>query len=314
MNREDIQIISRHSNWSEAGIEKELREEIYPDANSLKKFLQFFFISLGVGFTVSGIIFFFAYNWAGLHKFAKIGMIEGIIVILTFLILFSKLNQVIKNILLTGTAVIIGVLLAVFGQVYQTGANAYDFFLGWTAFISLWVLISNYPPLWLIYIVLANTTFILYTQQVARHWTEVFILSILFIFNALILAGFLFLPKYVKELKVPSWFTSTISLATVSFSTIGIITGIFGEHQSLFVFLIIMTTLLYGAGIIYGVKSKNGFYLSIIPFSMIVIFSALLIKVSDGAVMFFTVSLFIVVSVTFLIKALIDFQKKWNKK
>ena len=30
----------------------------------------------GIGFTVAGIIFFFAYNWDELPKFAKLGMVE----------------------------------------------------------------------------------------------------------------------------------------------------------------------------------------------------------------------------------------------
>ena len=124
MNRDDIHIISRHSNWTESGVDKVLRKEIYSDAKSWKKFLQLLFISLGVGFSVTGILFFFAYNWDDLHKFTKLGMIEGLIVALTLFVLFSKLSQNVKNIILTGTAVLVGVLIAVFGQIYQTGANA----------------------------------------------------------------------------------------------------------------------------------------------------------------------------------------------
>jgi len=151
MDRNDIHIISRHSNCTEKGIDKVLREEVYSDSKSWKGFVNLLFISLGVGFTVSGIIFFFAYNWTDLHKFAKMGLIEGLIILTTSVVLFSKLNLKVKNILLTGTSVLVGVLIAVFGQIYQTGANAYDFFLGWTLFISLWVVISNYPPLWLVF-------------------------------------------------------------------------------------------------------------------------------------------------------------------
>ncbi len=71
IEREDIQIIARHSNWSEKSIDKILKKNIYNDKESWNKFLRLFFISLGVGFTTAGIIFFFAYNWADLHKFIK---------------------------------------------------------------------------------------------------------------------------------------------------------------------------------------------------------------------------------------------------
>jgi uncharacterized membrane protein len=312
MDREDIHIISRHSNWTERGIDKALKDKVYSGSNAWKRFLQLLFISLGIGFTVSGIIFFFAYNWSDLNKFAKMGLIEGLIILATSIVLFSKLNLNIKNIILTGTAVLVGVLIAVFGQIYQTGANAYDFFLGWTLFISLWVFISNFPPLWLVFLILVNTSFVLYSQQVASNWSEVFVFNILFLFNTILLIVIHLLPKLKLDFKVPSWFNSILGLAAVTFSTIGIIIGIFDKHQSSFLILFIMAIIAYGLGVNYSLKAKSGFYLSIIPFSIIVIISALLIKVSDGASMFFIVSLFIIVSVTLLIKGLLDIQKKWS--
>lgn len=312
MDRNDIHIISRHSNWTEKGIDTALREHVYSDSKSWKKFLNLLFISLGVGFTVSGIIFFFAYNWTDLHKFAKMGLIEGLIILTTSAVLFTKLNLNVKNIILTGTAILVGVLIAVFGQIYQTGANAYDFFLGWTLFISLWVVISNFPPLWLVFLALVNTTFVLYSQQVASYWSEVFIFSILFVFNSLVLVFTHLLLRFRQDIKVPSWFTSIIGLVAIASSTIGIIIGIFDEHQSSFLLLLLLSILAYGVGLFYSIKTKSGFYLSIIPFSIIIIISALLIKISEEAAMFFIVSLFIIVSVTLLIKGLLDIQKKWN--
>ncbi len=311
IEREYIQIISRHSNWSEGSIDKILKQEIYSNKESWKKFLRLFFISLGVSFTTAGIIFFFAYNWADLHKFIKIGLIEGLILITILIVLFSKASLDIKNILLTGTSILVGVLFAVFGQIYQTGANAYDFFLGWTMFITLWVVISNFAPLWLVFITLINTTLILYSQQVAHDWSEVFVFTLLFLINILFLTIALFGQKTTKNIKPPIWFTNLIALASVSFSTIGISIGIFDKQQTSFFVLIIITSILYSVGIKYGLKVKSGFYLSIIPFSIIIIISAFLIKLSDDAGMFFFISLFVIASVTFVIRNLINLQKKW---
>jgi uncharacterized membrane protein len=206
---------------------------------------------------------------------------------------------------------LVGVLFAVFGQIYQTGANAYDFFLGWTIFITLWVLISNFAPLWLVFITLINTTLILYSQQVAHDWSEVFVFTLLFIINVLFLTTSLFGKKINHEIKTPIWFSNLLALASVSFSTIGVLLGIFDKNQTSLFVLIIITSILYGIGIKYGLKLKSGFYLSIIPFSIIVIISAFFIKLSDDASMFFFISLFIITSVTLVIKNLIDLQKKW---
>ncbi|TAI48219.1 DUF2157 domain-containing protein [Flagellimonas allohymeniacidonis] len=312
IKREDIHIIGRYSSWSEKGIETMLKDHVYNSKASWQKFLRLLFISLGVGFTAAGIIFFFAYNWAELHKFVKIGLIEGLIILITAVVLFSKHSLQIKNILLTGASILVGVLFAVFGQVYQTGANAYDFFLSWTLFITLWVLISNFAPLWLIFITLVNTTLILYAEQVAHSWSEVFLFTLLFGMNSLFLIGFLAAKKIFSQLNAPKWFLNLLGLASASFGTIGVVIGIFDDAEPSFLVLILLAFLLYALGILYGLRKKSGFYLSIIPFSIIICLSAYFIKLSDSAGMFFFIGLFVIASVTLVIKKLIDFQKKWT--
>lgn len=157
IDRTAIHALNRHSNWPEARVGELLKAKVYNDFHSWKMFLRLFFITLGVGFTTSGIIFFFAYNWVDLNKFVKIGLIEGLIVVTTLVVLFSKLNPVVKHILLTGYVVLTGGLIAVFGQIYHTGANAYDFFLLWTVLVTLWVVVSDFAPLWLIWITLIES-------------------------------------------------------------------------------------------------------------------------------------------------------------
>lgn len=310
MQREDIHIISRHSDLTEEAVDRALKEKVYNDKEAWQKFLRLFFISLGVGFTVSGIVFFFAYNWADLHKFTKIGLTEGVLIAATILAILPKINDNIKNIILTGASVLVGVLFAVFGQIYQTGANAYDFFLVWTIFTTLWVLISNFAPLWLLFLVLINTTFVLYSQQVAKDWSEVFVCTLLFVINiAVLISAILFVKK-----KIPQWFLNIVALASVSYTTIGIVIGIFDNYQTAFPILILITTIAFALGIWHGLKIKSVFNLSVIPFSLIIIVSALLIKISDGEIMFLLVSLFIVASITLTIKNLIDIQKKWTNE
>lgn len=314
LNREDIHIISRNSNWSAPGVEKALKDKVYNDPSAWRQFLHWLFISLGIGFTTTGILFFFAYNWDSLHKFVKIGLIEGLLVILTLVIVITQLHNTVKNILLTGIAVLMGVLLAVFGQVYQTGANAFDLFLSWTLAITVWVLIANFAPLWLLYIILINATLILYEQQVADHWPGLLVYTLLLLLNSafLVMAGLI--AKYRPSLKAPAWWSIIIALGAVTIATIGMIMGIYGHRHPAFLFLILAVVILYTAGFLYGWQQKSLFYLSIIAFSLIVILSAFFLKLSDDASMFLFTSLFVIASVTFLIKKLIDTQKKWSQE
>lgn len=315
LKREDIHIISRHSNWSEKGVRTRLQKDVYTDPDNWHTFLRLFFISLGVGFTVAGILFFFAYNWADLHKFVKIGLIEGLIITFTLVMVFSKLKPDIKNILLTGTSILVGVLFAVFGQIYQTGANAYDLFLGWTMAVTLWAIVANYGPLWLVYIVLVNTTLFLYAEQVAHDWSFIFICTLLFVVNALFFGLFTFCSKRSQTYKAPIWLLHMLVLAIVSFTTLGIMNGILENYrepyEAPFFVLILLTTIAYGTGLYYGQKQKIGFYLSVIPLSIIILISTLLIDITDGeGAMLLLISLFIIIGVTFVIKNLITLQKK----
>ncbi len=314
IQREDIHLINRHHTISEQAIDRALKEKVYNDLESWKKFLRLLLMTLGIGFTTAGIIFFFAYNWADLHKFAKLGLTEALIILTTVIALLPKLKSSTRNIILTGSAFLVGVLFAVFGQIYQTGANAYDFFLAWTLFITLWVLVSNFAPLWLLYLVLINTTFILYSQQVAKEWPEIFVTAALFVFNSLVLIASILLSKYKKIENVPSWFTYVLGLAIAVFGTFAVIIGILDTYQPLFPVLMTIVIAVFILGIWFGLKSKDGFYLAVIPLSFIIIISALLFKMSEDIGMFLLVSIFIIISVTLVIMNLINLQKKWKNE
>src|SRR5690606_37988950 len=152
--------IARHSNWQAASIAAWLRkEQVYASPADWVKIIRLFLLGQAGSFLIAGIIFFFAYNWADMLKFMKLGLLEVLIVAVTFAAVFKKLSSTAKNVLLTASTMLMGVLFAVFGQIYQTGANAYDFFLGWTMCVALWVVVARFQPLWFIFMVLLNTTF-----------------------------------------------------------------------------------------------------------------------------------------------------------
>lgn len=310
-DRDEIHLISRHSNWPQKAVEQALTNHVYPGSHAWLRFIRLFFLSLGTGFSVSGIVFFFAYNWQDLHKYAKLGLVEGLIVLVILAAVLLRLPPLVKNLLLTGVSVLVGVLFAVFGQIYQTGANAYDFFLGWTMFVSIWVLAGGFAPLWLIYVILVNTTLILYANQVAQDWDAVFICTLLFLLNGLVLALAGLLPRYQPEFRIPYWFVQVMVLICVSIATIGIAIGIL-DYQPSFLALLPLTLLSYAAGIWYGLREKKMIYLSAIPFSVIIIICSWLVKGTEGGSMFLFTSIFVVASVTMVIVKLLKLQKQWT--
>ena len=101
------------------------RQALYANKRQWNQFLSIFLLAAGIGFTVTGIIFFFAYNWDELPKFAKLGMVEVLLATSVLLAVFTRWSTLVKQVLLTGATFLTGTLFAVFGQIYQTGADAY---------------------------------------------------------------------------------------------------------------------------------------------------------------------------------------------
>ncbi len=315
INREDIYIVSRHSNLSEETARCLLEKNVFNDAGSWKNFLHLFFIVLGVGFTVLGVIFFFAYNWDSLHKFAKMGIVEALIVATTFAALFIKLNTTIKKTLLMGASVLTGVLLAVHGQIYQTGANAYDLFLAWTFAVTVWTLVANFAPLWMLFVALANTTVVLYFNQVLApfFWTGTFLSLLLFVLNAAMLSLFIFFSSKSEKIDFPVWFRNILALSCAAAATLGLINGLWNPGAKVeFILLSLLTVVFYAAGIWYGKKIRSIFFFAIIAFSIICFISAAMFKISQNAGMFFFVSLLDIAGITLLIKYFFGIQKKWT--
>jgi len=117
---------------------------------------------------LAGIIFFFAYNWAAMGRFLKLGLIETGIIVCIVASHLRGTTRLSGKVLLLSASVLVGVLLAVYGQTYQTGADAFELFIGWAVLISGWVIISDFAALWLLWLILLNTGVIFYWQQVGH--------------------------------------------------------------------------------------------------------------------------------------------------
>lgn len=124
-------------------------------------------LAVAVGQLLAGIAFFFAFNWAELPPFAKLGLIQGGIVACAAGAWIGRRHRVAWEALLTAAAALVGVLLAVFGQIYQTGADAYTLFVGWGLLILPWVVLARALPLWVLWLTVAGVGGFTYAVQVA---------------------------------------------------------------------------------------------------------------------------------------------------
>jgi uncharacterized membrane protein len=179
---------------SSTALERGLRiAGILPDGRAWSRFINALLLLLGAILVVSGVIFFFAYNWTAMSTFSKFGVVEGALVIAIAISLFSGIDSMAGKTAILTASLFVGALLALYGQTYQTGADAYELFLGWAALIAGWVFIGNFSPLWLLLLVLMETSFLLYWGQVEEpEWlffrsAEMF--EVLFLINVAALAA-----------------------------------------------------------------------------------------------------------------------------
>lgn len=316
ITRDLIYSIARHSNWREQSIAAWLRKEnVYADTSDWVRFMQLLLLVLGGGFVLAGNVFFFAYNWADMHKFLKIGLVEFLLIAVTVLAVFTTWSKLVKNLLLLAAVMLVGVLFAVFGQVYQTGANAYDFFLGWTIGVILWVLIARFQPLWIIFMALVNTTFILYCEQVNTNLAFSVELDILFGINVVAVLIWEVLYSKAKINRFGKWFPRVVTLAALVPITMSMIILLIDEYDSGDKGLcFILAAVAFSAALWYGYRIRDLFYLSTVPFCVIIVGVAAIVNsdILAAEMVFLLASLFVIVSVTLLVRFIIQTNRKWH--
>lgn len=115
-------------------------------------------LSLAVALIVSGIGYFFAHNWTHLTDTDKLGLAGGAVLIAFLGSLYAGADHFVGKLLLLAASLLVGVFIAVFGQIYQTGADTYELFQAWALLILPWVALGRFVPLWLFWIGLLNLT------------------------------------------------------------------------------------------------------------------------------------------------------------
>ena len=157
--------------WAEAGrIEpKNLRPAleiggVLPDRAQWRGFLDRLLLWLGAVMLAASAVFFLAYNWHELGRFAKFGLAEALIVAALGVLWWQGLERPAGKAALLAAAIFTGALLALIGQTYQTGADTFELFAAWAAAILPWALLGRFPALWVLWLALANLAVVLYFQ------------------------------------------------------------------------------------------------------------------------------------------------------
>jgi uncharacterized membrane protein len=166
--------------------------KVAPDGKDWRTFIDHLLLWLGGLALAFAVMFFIAFNWDEIGRFAKFGLVEGLIVLAIVAYCNFDAHTVTSKVSLLVATILLGVLLALYGQTYQTGADPWQLFFNWALLMLPWALIGRFPAIWIVWVVLINTSIVLYHQTFrGALWmmfdSETGMLWMAFFFNTLAL-------------------------------------------------------------------------------------------------------------------------------
>ena len=125
------------------------------------------FAFAGVLLIAVAVIFFFAWNWADMHRFMKLGVAMAALAGCTATAFFTRPFGPGWRAALLGAAVTTGAALALVGQVYQTGADVWELFVAWAVLMLPFVLLARSTASWCLWLVVANAALLRFLSESA---------------------------------------------------------------------------------------------------------------------------------------------------
>lgn len=229
--------------WIEQGtLNKEQSREllsatgVLPDGLRWRIFLENLLMWLGGLALVFAVMFFIAYNWDAMGRFAKFALVEVSIVFCVVAYWKLDVDKVAAKVSITAATILLGVLLALYGQTYQTGADPWQLFANWALLMLPWALVAQFAVIWLIWAVLLNLSIVLYFQATGGLFGLVFsatdhVFWVLFIFNSFVLIIWELAARQLSWLR-ERWTVWVIAIASGSSITFLMLYAIFDQYPS----------------------------------------------------------------------------------
>lgn len=136
-----------------------------PGAEAWYRFARFHLIILGTVLAVAGAIFFVAANWDIFTPQARIGLAAAAMAVTTLAGGWIGLSKLSGRAAALAGGLLFGPLMALVGQVYQTGADAFELFLAWSLVLSAYAVATRFAGAWITALLLGVVTVYLWIDQ-----------------------------------------------------------------------------------------------------------------------------------------------------
>lgn len=165
---------------------------VAPSGSAWRTFIDRILLWLGGLALAFAVLFFIAFNWDDIGRFAKFGMVEGLIILAIVVFCTVGHHTTAGKVSLLFATICLGVLLALYGQTYQTGADPWQLFFSWPMLMLPWAIIGRFSAIWVVWIMLLNISLVLYHQTFGGIFrfmsgSETEVLWLAFILNTLLL-------------------------------------------------------------------------------------------------------------------------------
>jgi uncharacterized membrane-anchored protein/uncharacterized membrane protein len=138
-------------------------------------------LALGLLLLASAAICGVAANWDAMTKAQRLAGAQGALIVSALLAAWLYRRPAATPIRAHGracvvglAAVLLGALLALVGQTYQTGADTWELFAGWAVLLLPWAVAARSQGVWLLWIVVANLALALLLGERVLSWWIVF--------------------------------------------------------------------------------------------------------------------------------------------
>ncbi|RUR33299.1 DUF2157 domain-containing protein [Vreelandella andesensis] len=110
------------------------------------------------------VLFFVAFNWSDMGRLPRFALVQAALVLAVGVAVWGSANVMLFRVALTAAFLLAGVLLALLGQVYQTGADPWQLFFIWALLTLPWVGVARFDALWVLWLGLLNLSIWLYSS------------------------------------------------------------------------------------------------------------------------------------------------------
>lgn len=136
-----------------------------PDAKQWRAFLEHSALWLAVALLGSAIICFIAANWEQLGRFARLYGLQAAMALAALAAWRFGLARPAGQAALLVAGILLGGVLALIGQTYQTGADTWQLFALWAVLLLPWVFAGASLPIALLWSLVANVFLWLYADE-----------------------------------------------------------------------------------------------------------------------------------------------------